>query len=199
MSWAGTSPTRSGCSEPCPTWPGVLPGMGHTLQMSGHKGKQRLQPHGQQGNSAVTTLKKRKIWAVAAHPGTNYKPSTSPTLLLTTPQSPGDAWKWIASLPAQRKKNPTWSIVPKLRAYQILHWQKGPRGALETCLRRGATGTPMGFASCRLLSFCHMLCGKAERVVLKKNCPKPHLFQRNMWISRWESSCSFGLIFPPVK
>jgi len=26
---AGTSSTGSGCSEPCPTWPGTLPGTGH--------------------------------------------------------------------------------------------------------------------------------------------------------------------------
>ena len=29
LPWAGTSPTRSGCSEPRPTWPGMVPGMGH--------------------------------------------------------------------------------------------------------------------------------------------------------------------------
>jgi len=29
LPWVGTSATGSGCSEPCPTWPGKVPGMGH--------------------------------------------------------------------------------------------------------------------------------------------------------------------------
>jgi len=29
LQWAGTSSTRPGCSEPCPTWPWMFPGMGH--------------------------------------------------------------------------------------------------------------------------------------------------------------------------
>ena len=29
LPWAGTSPTSSGCSEPHPTWPGMVPGTGH--------------------------------------------------------------------------------------------------------------------------------------------------------------------------
>ena len=34
LQWAGTSSTRSSCSEPYPTWPGMFPGMRH-LPISG--------------------------------------------------------------------------------------------------------------------------------------------------------------------
>ena len=29
LQWAGPSSPGSGCTEPCPTWPGMFPGMGH--------------------------------------------------------------------------------------------------------------------------------------------------------------------------
>ena len=32
LQWAGTPSTGSGCSEPCPTWPGMFPGMGSPLK-----------------------------------------------------------------------------------------------------------------------------------------------------------------------
>ena len=33
LQWAGTSSSRSGCSEPRPNWPWMFPGMGHLLPL----------------------------------------------------------------------------------------------------------------------------------------------------------------------
>jgi len=45
LQWAGTSSPGSGCSEPRPTWPGMVPGMGGISHLPGQPGPGFHHPH----------------------------------------------------------------------------------------------------------------------------------------------------------
>lgn len=106
-----------------------------STEESGCKGQQRLWPHRQQRDSPVTIGKegKGKFGQWLHTPGPIIHPVLPPRVLVTA-QSPGNAWKWIISLPAQRAKSTGYSAQIETMSDTTL--QKRSRRCFRSVLQR---------------------------------------------------------------